>query len=297
MTVGETKFAHHPTRCCICQAKNGPACVMKKARPFFCASTENPSAERVHFISSLLKLNFSKERSGGGFGSYLITVFTSMEGYWKGVLVFAEAVIQFRHHIRTTAGMLVLRDSKSPVVSRVLLGTPFQRSVVQIGHIPENAPFKKVVLHKSDKTFHLPLGKRVARLAEFCLETHGFHELLIILLPNRLALMVWPDHHILHVICENGFGNPHAAKSVNHADERVFLLGVGKELNIPLAAVVANHCKTRRLVLLAVIHIHCHEAPVHLVCLAGCSEIPAPRFPGEATEWRGAGTRCWCEAI
>ena len=190
-----------------------------------------------------------------------------------------HAVIQLRHHIRTTAGMLILRDSKSPVVSRVLFGTPFQRSVVQAGHIPENASRKEVVLHESDKTLHLPLGKRVARLAEFRLETHGFHELLIILLPNRLALMVPPDHHALHVVRENGFGHSHVAESVNHADEQVFLLGVGKELYIPLAAVMANHCKTRCLVLLAVIRVHRHEAPVHLVRLARCSEIPAPTVP------------------
>lgn len=66
---------------------------------------------------------------------------------------------------------------------------------------------------------------------------------------------------------------------MNHANEQVFLLGVGKELNIPLAAVVANHCKTRCLVLLAVIRVHGHEAPVHLVCLAGGSEIPASTVP------------------
>ena len=86
--------------------------------------------------------------------------------------------------------MLILRDSKSLVVSRVLFGTPFQRSVVQVGHISENAPRKEVVLHKPDKALHLPLGKRVARLAEFRLETHGFHELLIILLPNRLMTVL-----------------------------------------------------------------------------------------------------------
>lgn len=51
---------------------------------------------------------------------------------------------------------------------------------------------------------------------------------------------------------------------MDHADEQIFLLCVGKELHIPLATVVADHGKAGHLVLAAVVVCHPGKAPVHL---------------------------------
>ena len=75
-------------------------------------------------------------------------------------------ILQHTSHFSALAKMNVLRNTANAlVVGAVLLVTPFQRRIIQVGHVPEDPPRQKVVLHKSDEAFNLTLGKRVPGLA------------------------------------------------------------------------------------------------------------------------------------
>jgi len=52
-------------------------------------------------------------------------------------------------------------------------------------------------------------------------------------------------HDAFHVVRQDLFRDSHVLKGVDHADEQVFLLGIGKELDEHTAAVVAAESKTR----------------------------------------------------
>lgn len=61
-----------------------------------------------------------------------------------------------------------------------------------------------------------------------------------------------------------------------YPNRQVFLSGVGKEFQIPLAAMVADHGKTGNAVSLPVVIQNIGESPVHLVGFAGlCGGVPA----------------------
>ena len=62
---------------------------------------------------------------------------------------------------------------------------------------------------------------------------------------------------------------------MDHTNEQVLLLGVRKELHIPLSTVMADHCKARCLIRLPDIRFHIHKAPIHLIGLSGVSGIAA----------------------
>ena len=97
--------------------------------------------------------------------------------------------------------MLILGYAKSPVVGSILFVTPVQSSMIQVSHIPEDASSEEVVLYETDKTLYLPFGKGMTGLTELRLETHGLHELLVILLPSRRSVLVSTDDHTLHIVC------------------------------------------------------------------------------------------------
>ena len=71
-------------------------------------------------------------------------------------------------------------------------------------------------------------------------------------------------------------GYSHIGKAVDHTDEQVLLLGIGEELHIPLATVVADHGEAGDLIFAAVIVNHPGEAPVHLKGLSGLCSEPLP---------------------
>ena len=172
--------------------------------------------------------------------------------------------------------MDIHRDSNPPVVSCVLFIAPIQGSNVQIGHIPEHAPNEEVFLYEPHETFHLALRKGMTGLAELRLESNGLHELLIVLLPDWIAIHITPNDHALHVIRQDVLRNTHVAKSVDHPNEQIFLLCIGEELYIPLPAVVANHSKAGSAVFTSIISLYLRKAPVHLKCLSGTGRVPSP---------------------
>ena len=69
-------------------------------------------------------------------------------------------------------------------------------------------------------------------LTEPSLESHSPHELLIVGLPDRLAVLVPSDDRTLHIVGENIPGNTHVLKGMDHANEQILLLGIGEELHI-----------------------------------------------------------------
>ena len=54
-----------------------------------------------------------------------------------------------------------------------------------------------------------------------------------------------------------------------------FFAGIGEELNIPLATVVADHGKAGNAVGLTVVIQNIRESPVHLVGFTGLCDVPA----------------------
>ena len=52
---------------------------------------------------------------------------------------------------------------------------------------------------------------------------------------------------------------------MNHANERILLFSIGEELNIPLTAMLADHCEASCGVCRSVIVQNLGETPVHLV--------------------------------
>ena len=161
------------------------------------------------------------------------------------------------------------------VVNAVLAVAPLQRLPVQIGNITEHTINEEVFLHKTDEALYLALRERMPRLAELCLEAHGLHECLIILLPHRMPFHVPVKDYALHVVCEDKSRNAHILKGVDHADEEVFLPGIGKELHVPLPAMMADHSEAGHLKLGSVWIQNLCEAPIHLKCFPRLGRVTA----------------------
>ena len=106
---------------------------------------------------------------------------------------------------------------------------------------------------------------------EFCLEPHRVHETLVILLPDRTSVRCAPDHNALHVICKNVSGNAHHLESMQHTNKQILLSGVGKELDVTHAAVMADHDEAGKSVSAASAGLYINKAPVHLVTVASRS--------------------------
>jgi len=162
-----------------------------------------------------------------------------------------------------------------PVVDAILPVTPVQSGPVQVGDVPEHTTHQEVLLDEPHQPFYLALGEGMPRLAELGAEAHGLHKCLIILLPHGMSLKIPVEDNALHVVGQNVLGDAHAGEAVDHADEEVLLLGIGKELHIPLPAVVANHSETGSSVLAAVVVHHIGEAPVHLEGFSRLRSEPA----------------------
>ena len=135
---------------------------------------------------------------------------------------------------------------------------------------------EKVVFHKSHQALYLALGEGMAGFAELCLKTKVFHEDLVVLLPDRIALQIPVQHNAFHIVSQDDSGHPHVLKGVDHPNEQVFLLGVRKKLNVALAAVVADHSEACCTVCVSVVVQHICEAPVHLVGLTRRCDVTAP---------------------
>lgn len=89
--------------------------------------------------------------------------------------------------------------------------------------------------------------------------------------------MVFNEYFLvgLSIMCYTLLWNPHIAESMEHPNEQIFLLGIGKELYILLTAMVAHHGKAGNIVFAAVIVHHFGEAPVHLVGFSRLRSEPA----------------------
>lgn len=160
-----------------------------------------------------------------------------------------------------------------PVVSTILSVSPFHRLPVQVGYMVEYSAGKEIVFHKPHQALYLTFGKGMAGFAELCLKTKSLHEGLVVLLPDRMALQIPVQHDAFHIVSQDEFGHPHVLKGMDHSNEQVFLFGVGKKLNVALAAVVADHSEACRTVGVSVVVQHICEAPVHLVGLARCCGV------------------------
>ena len=157
----------------------------------------------------------------------------------------------------------------------VLLVAPFQRLPVQVRHVPKGTPDEEISLHEADETLNLPLGKRMTGLAQLGLKAHVQHEGFVIHLPNWLSVQIPADDHALHVVRQDILGNTHILEGVNHADKQVFLLGIGKEFDVPHTAMVADHDKAGCRKFVAEVILHFHEAPVHLKGFSGRRRVPS----------------------
>lgn len=161
-----------------------------------------------------------------------------------------------------------------PIISSILPVTPVQCGPVQIRNVPEHTAHQEVLLDEPDEPFYLTFGKGVPGLAELRAEADRFHKCLVILLLYGISLEIPVENHTFHIVSENVWGDTHAGKAVDHADEQVLLLGIGEELHIPLPAVVADHGEAGDLIFAAVIVCYPGEASVHLKGLSGLRSEP-----------------------
>ena len=162
-----------------------------------------------------------------------------------------------------------------PVIDVILSVAPVQRLPVQVGNVAEHPVNEEVLFYKADETLNFAFCKRMPRLAELRFKAHRFHKSLIILLPDRATFQVSVQDDALHVVCQDKSRNAHVLKGMDHANKEVLLSGVGKELNIPLAAVVADHGKAGHAERTSVVIQNIREAPVYLERLAGSGHVPA----------------------
>ena len=88
----------------------------------------------------------------------------------------------------------------------------------------------------ADEAFNGSLGKRMTGFAQFCVKTNIAHKELIVLLPHGMTLPVPAKHDAPHVVRKDFLWHPHAKECVDHAYKQVFLLGVGEEFHVALAA-------------------------------------------------------------
>ena len=165
------------------------------------------------------------------------------------------------------------------VVDPVLGVAPFQRLPVQVSNVVENAVNKEILFHEPHEPFHLAFGKRMAGLAELCLETNGFHEGFIILLPHWMPLQIAVQNYTFHVVGQNKPGNTHILKGVDHADKQIFLPCVGEKLDVALSAMVTDHGEAGCAVGLSAIVQNVCKAPVYLVGLSRSRRIAPPTVP------------------
>ena len=163
------------------------------------------------------------------------------------------------------------------VVDAVLAVTLVQSSSVQVSDVPEHTAHQEILLDEPDQPLHLTFCKGMPGLAMLCPEADIFHKSLVILLPYGIPLEVPVEDYTFHVVSQNVSRDPHVGKAVDHADEQVLLLGIGKEFYIPLTAVVADRGKAGHLIFAAIIVHHLGEAPIHLEGFSVlCSEPASP---------------------
>ena len=97
------------------------------------------------------------------------------------------------------------------------------------------------------------------------------------------SVQIAVQNDTLHVVRQDIFGHAHPLERMNHPDEQVFLLGIGKELHIALSAVMTNHGETghREFLSVAGVFLHFGKAPIHLEGFAGAGSVPASTVSAE----------------
>ena len=117
------------------------------------------------------------------------------------------------------------------MVTDVLVIAPLQSSLIKICDVEEYPVCQEVPFDKLYEALYFSFCKRMSGLAQLCLKAYGFHEGLIILLPDGMAFQISSDDYALHVVSQYIPRNAHILKRMNHADEKIFLR-LGKILHI-----------------------------------------------------------------
>lgn len=171
---------------------------------------------------------------------------------------------------------------EGPPVFRRLGRAPCQRLGVELRDVLERPACEEVALDELHEPLHLALREGVARLAQPGLEAHALHERGVVGLPYGPSLGIAARDDALHVVGEHVVGDAHHHEGVDHADEQALLPGVGEELDVEGAAVVADHREAGDLVLVSQPVHDVGEAPVHLVGLArlGLEAVPPASLRG-----------------
>ena len=166
------------------------------------------------------------------------------------------------------------------MVTDIVVIAPLQSSLIKICDVEEYPVCQEVPFDKLYEALYFSFCKRMSGLAQLCLKAYGFHEGLIILLPDGMAFQISSDDYALHVVSQYIPRNAHILKRMNHADEKIFLLGVWEKFYISLTAVMANHGKASTFYSGPIICDNIDKAPVHLVRFARLgAETSASSFP------------------
>ena len=121
--------------------------------------------------------------------------------------------------------------------------------------------------------------ERVCYLAELCPEPKKALERIIVVVVDHIPCGIPAKRHALHVVRKDPLRNPHNGEGMYHPYEQVLLLGVGEELHIPEAAVMADHRKAGASPCIPDHIDRIHEAPVHLVSVSAFSGVSPSAVP------------------
>ena len=134
------------------------------------------------------------------------------------------------------------------VILTVLRIAPLKCLTVQICDIPKRSPNNEVLFHESDEPLYSPFSEWMPWLTKLGLKPDDFHEGFVIFLPYGISCRIPSDHDTLHIVGENSLRDTHIDERMDHSDEEILLLGIWKELNIPLSAMMTDHCEAGTLI-------------------------------------------------
>ena len=165
--------------------------------------------------------------------------------------------------------MLLCRNAvHGTVINVVLVVTPPDCFVVEVGQFCKDAANHEIFLNKANQAFNASLCEWVAGLAKLRAEAKIAHKQLIILLPDRMALIIPADNNTFHVVRKDMLRNAHIQECMNYADKQVLLPCIREEFNIAVSTAMADHGKAGELVFLTPLRFYLDESPVHLVGFA-----------------------------
>lgn len=107
----------------------------------------------------------------------------------------------------------------------------------------------------------MAFGERMGDLAQVRPEAQQLLESVVLRVSGHIAYGIAAECDALHVVGQHPFRDSHQREGMQHSDEEVLLPGIGEELHVTVAAVVADHHETRALPVIALFNPPPSQSP------------------------------------